>query len=112
MFSHSVQPFLDSLFQGINTTVFAYGMTGSGKTHTMQGTAVEPGVIPQSIEYIFKAKQQLEAERGSKLPALVLKMSYLEIYNEKVSVWTLTKKNPPAQPSHFSLSPFPTSLLF
>jgi hypothetical protein len=31
-------------------TIFAYGVTSSGKTHTMQGTAEEPGVIPRVVK--------------------------------------------------------------
>jgi len=36
---------LDHALQGFNASVFAYGMTGSGKTHTMMGTPDDPGVI-------------------------------------------------------------------
>lgn len=36
---------------GIQTvTIFAYGVTSSGKTHTMQGTPKDPGVIPRVVE--------------------------------------------------------------
>ncbi|KIR58678.1 kinesin-like protein KIF18A [Cryptococcus bacillisporus CA1873] len=38
---------LDQAWKGINTTIFAYGVTGAGKTHTMQGTKEEPGLIPE-----------------------------------------------------------------
>lgn len=30
-------------------TIFAYGVTSSGKTHTMQGTKSDPGVIPRVV---------------------------------------------------------------
>ena len=30
-------------------TIFAYGVTSSGKTHTMQGTKADPGVIPRVV---------------------------------------------------------------
>lgn len=36
---------LDHALEGFNASVFAYGMTGSGKTHTMMGTPEDPGVI-------------------------------------------------------------------
>ena len=36
-----------------NGTIFAYGQTGTGKTHTMQGDADNPGVIPNSFSHIF-----------------------------------------------------------
>lgn len=39
--------------KGFNGTVFAYGQTSSGKTHTMLGTPEEPGVIPLSIRQVF-----------------------------------------------------------
>ena len=35
------------------TTVFAYGVTSSGKTHTMQGTTQSPGVIPRAVEVSY-----------------------------------------------------------
>ncbi|KAK3043180.1 hypothetical protein RJ639_001613 [Escallonia herrerae] len=34
-------------------TVFAYGQTNSGKTHTMRGVAAEPGVIPLAVHDLF-----------------------------------------------------------
>lgn len=37
VFSKTVQPLLPSILEGYNATCFAYGMTGSGKTHTMLG---------------------------------------------------------------------------
>ena len=39
--------------QGFNSTIFAYGQTASGKTHTMLGTDSEPGVIWRSVNSIF-----------------------------------------------------------
>ena len=37
---------------GFESTVFAYGQTGTGKTHTMEGDIKNPeqwGVIPRSV---------------------------------------------------------------
>lgn len=34
---------------GINGTIFAYGVTSSGKTHTMMGDQHQPGIVPQAI---------------------------------------------------------------
>ncbi len=36
----SVAPLIDSALEGFNTTVFAYGQTGTGKTHTMLGVDI------------------------------------------------------------------------
>ena len=40
--------------QGFNSTIFAYGQTASGKTHTMLGSPDEPGVIWRSVNSIFE----------------------------------------------------------
>lgn len=48
--------------------IFAYGQTGSGKTHTMLGNTDDidqKGVIPRSLEQIFKASQSLSAQGWS-----------------------------------------------
>ena len=37
-------------FSGFNATIFAYGQTSSGKTHTMMGTDSEPGNFRHLIE--------------------------------------------------------------
>jgi hypothetical protein len=38
---------------GTHGTVFAYGATGSGKTHTMQGKPASPGIIQLAAQHIF-----------------------------------------------------------
>lgn len=63
--------------RGYHGAVLAYGQTSSGKTHTMQGTPDEPGLMPLAIEDCFGL---IEAEVQSKEYAL--RVSYLEVYNE------------------------------
>jgi kinesin family protein 22 len=36
IFAAEVEPILPTIFRGFNATIFAYGATGSGKTHTME----------------------------------------------------------------------------
>jgi len=45
--------------KGRHSTVFAYGVTGSGKTHTMLGPVRQPklGIISKSIDYLFECIQ-------------------------------------------------------
>uniref|UniRef100_A0A182PBG3 Kinesin-like protein n=1 Tax=Anopheles epiroticus TaxID=199890 RepID=A0A182PBG3_9DIPT len=80
---------VESVLEGYNATIFAYGQTGCGKSHTMQGTtynlsAADPnnanniGIIPRSFEHIFEA-----IALASEVRYLVL-VSYLEIYNETI----------------------------
>ncbi|KAK8588831.1 hypothetical protein V6N12_023244 [Hibiscus sabdariffa] len=65
--------------RGFNGTVFAYGQTNSGKTHTMRGSAAEPGVIPLAVHDLFDILQQ-DVDRE-----FLLRMSYMEIYNEEIN---------------------------
>ncbi|KAL0383458.1 UNVERIFIED_CONTAM: Kinesin-like protein KIN-7O [Sesamum calycinum] len=65
--------------RGFNGTVFAYGQTSSGKTHTMRGSKSELGVIPLAVHDLFNIIQQ-EMDRE-----FLLRMSYMEIYNEEIN---------------------------
>ena len=44
---------VEASLQGINGTIFAYGQTSTGKTHTMFGTSGEPGIMPLAVRHIF-----------------------------------------------------------
>lgn len=61
---------------GVNGTVFAYGVTSSGKTHTMMGGREEVGIVPQAICHVF---DQIEQNPDKEY---LLRLSLLEIYNE------------------------------
>ncbi|CAM8950256.1 unnamed protein product [Rhodiola kirilowii] len=65
--------------RGFNGTVFAYGQTNSGKTHTMRGSISELGVIPLAVRDLFdKIHEDPDRE-------FLLRMSYMEIYNEEIN---------------------------
>ncbi|OUS46943.1 P-loop containing nucleoside triphosphate hydrolase protein [Ostreococcus tauri] len=70
---------VENVMKGFNGTVFAYGQTSSGKTHTMHGTADEPGVIPLAVRDVFDAVRRQGSDRD-----FFIRVSYLEIYNEKI----------------------------
>lgn len=55
VFDQVGRPAMEPVLSGISGTVFAYGVTSSGKTHTMMGTAADPGVVPRSIQCLFEA---------------------------------------------------------
>ncbi|KAL2565601.1 hypothetical protein AAZV13_19G116500 [Glycine max] len=65
--------------EGINGTVFAYGVTSSGKTHTMHGDQRSPGIIPLAVKDAFSIIQETPNRE------FLLRVSYLEIYNEVVN---------------------------
>ncbi|XP_077695014.1 LOW QUALITY PROTEIN: kinesin heavy chain [Eretmochelys imbricata] len=77
---------------GYNGTIFAYGQTSSGKTHTMEGKLHDPqlmGIIPRIardiFNHIYAMDENLEFH---------IKVSYFEIYLDKIrDLLDVTKTN-------------------
>ena len=83
-------PIVDSIFQGYNGTIFAYGQTGCGKTYTMMGVTNDPnlrGVIPNAFEHIFNYIKNEETTKK-----FLLRCSFVEIYNEEVRDLLISNK--------------------
>lgn len=81
----TVSPTVKHLFTGYDVTIFAYGVTGTGKTHTMRGgkSLQDRGVIPRLLSAIYrKGRKQEKDSEGNK--RVQVAMSYYEIYNDKV----------------------------
>ena len=78
IYDTSAKRLVRRVMEGYHGTVFAYGMTGTGKTFSMQGTASSPGVIPLAITDIFSYIRETPHRE------FLLRVSYLEIYNEKI----------------------------
>lgn len=70
---------LDSVLDGYNATVFAYGATGCGKTHTITGTSQQPGIIFLTMQELFEKIDERSQDKTTELS-----LSYLEIYNETI----------------------------
>ncbi|KAI2792634.1 Kinesin-like protein 6 [Penicillium oxalicum] len=70
---------LDSVLDGYNATVFAYGATGCGKTHTITGTAQQPGIIFLTMQELFERIDERSGDKSTEIS-----LSYLEIYNETI----------------------------
>ncbi|CDO97002.1 unnamed protein product [Coffea canephora] len=75
----AARPVVKAAMEGINGTVFAYGVTSSGKTHTMHGDQNSPGIIPLAIKDVFSIIQDTPGCE------FLLRVSYLEIYNEVIN---------------------------
>ena len=78
-------PAVESLEDGYNSTIFAYGQTGTGKTYTMEGFIYDylspnKGLIPRAIEDIFK---YIENNSNSDT-TFIIRVTYLQIYNESI----------------------------
>ena len=88
----TVAPIVESVLDGYNGTILAYGQTSSGKTHTMLGEDLdneeERGIIPRMVTGFFeKIADQPEDIEFS------IRVSFLEIYNEKIKDLLDPKKN-------------------
>ncbi|KAM9772672.1 kinesin-like protein KIF22 isoform X2 [Syngnathus typhle] len=81
VFLSSVKPILPYITKGQNVSVFAYGPTGAGKTHTMLGSSAQPGMIPRAVGEVYNLVSAQDEDEGWDYS---IGMSYLEIYNEKV----------------------------
>uniref|UniRef100_A0AAQ4PZ81 Kinesin-like protein n=1 Tax=Gasterosteus aculeatus aculeatus TaxID=481459 RepID=A0AAQ4PZ81_GASAC len=73
---------VNDVLGGYNGTIFAYGQTASGKTHTMEGILHDPhlmGIIPRIsrdiFDHIYSMDENLEFH---------IKVSYFEIYLDKI----------------------------
>ena len=81
IYSFGVKEIIDSVLNGYNGTVLAYGQTSSGKTYTMQGEMEPPsaqGIIPRMISHVFKYIYNTEGTD------FIIKVSMIEIYQEKI----------------------------
>ena len=91
VYEKTAKPFIPKVIAGLNVTVFAYGATSAGKTHTMFGSSrvdeaashAEAGIIPNAIKDVFsiiaeKTKSLCVGEKWS------VNLSYIEVYNEQI----------------------------
>ncbi|KAK0143731.1 Centromere-associated protein E [Merluccius polli] len=79
LYQDIAKPLVVSTVEGYNGTIFAYGQTSSGKTFTMMGSDLAPGVIPLSMEEVFQTIKNFPNKE------FLLRLSYMEIYNETVT---------------------------
>ncbi|PWN45030.1 kinesin-domain-containing protein [Ceraceosorus guamensis] len=85
VYQNVVGPILDEVLSGYNCTIFAYGQTGTGKTHTMEGDltsqmgtySTEAGIIPRTLYRLFHT---LELQRNE----YSVHATFMELYNEKL----------------------------
>ena len=91
VYEQTTKKFIPNVIDGYNVTVFAYGATGAGKTHTMMGNSrhddasenAEAGIIPNALSDVFslinaRKKTSVCGETWS------VCVSFMEVYNEQV----------------------------
>ena len=72
---------MESVLEGYNGTIFAYGQTGCGKTHSMVGKLDDQhlhGLIPRSFTHVLKAAGDATSKE------FLIRCSFMEIYNEEI----------------------------
>jgi kinesin family protein 5 len=83
IYEFSARHVVESVMQGFNGTILAYGQTSSGKTFTMtgeQGHAVNMGITPRMVTTVFDI-----IDNASENLEFTVKVSFCEIYMEKIS---------------------------
>ncbi|XP_042041651.1 kinesin-like protein KIN-14B [Salvia splendens] len=76
-----IQPFVQSAFDGFNVSLFAYGQTSSGKTHTMEGSSHDRGLYARSFEELF----DLSNSDATSTSRYSFSVSVFELYNEQIT---------------------------
>ncbi|KAK3876291.1 hypothetical protein Pcinc_018919 [Petrolisthes cinctipes] len=63
LFDRTTKPLVSDLLTGKNGLLFAYGVTGSGKTYTMEGTPQDGGIIRRTLDVVFNSINEYQAKR-------------------------------------------------
>lgn len=75
-----VQPFVQSALDGYNVSIFAYGQTHSGKTHTMEGSSHDRGLYARCFEELF----DLSNSDTTSTSRFNFAVTVFELYNEQL----------------------------
>ena len=78
VYEHMARGIVNGVMGGINGTIFAYGQTSSGKTHTMLGGSKQGGILELAAQQIFAHIDACSSRN------FVLRVSFVEIYNEVI----------------------------
>lgn len=92
LYDEVVKPLVESVLEGFNGCIFAYGQTGAGKTYTMEGNHDIPekqGIIPRVFNQIW------DYINNSENTQFLVSIKYLEIYMEEIRDLLKLKKEKP-----------------
>ena len=81
IFEETSKNVVQSVLNGYNGTIFAYGQTGTGKTYTMVGefrNENNKGIIPRAFDYIFESVKQDNEHKYN------IMISFIQIYLEHI----------------------------
>ena len=67
---------MERFINGESCVLFAYGITNAGKTHTIQGSAKEPGILPRLVSALVHRTKSTHDSH--------MQLGMFEIYQEKM----------------------------
>ncbi|XP_055980635.1 kinesin-like protein KIF20A [Sorex fumeus] len=86
-FNLTIKDMIKDVLKGQNWLIYTYGVTNSGKTHTIQGTIKDGGILPRSLALIFNSLQgQLHSTPDLKplLSNEVIRLDHKQIRQEEL----------------------------
>ncbi|PWA76572.1 phragmoplast-associated kinesin-related protein [Artemisia annua] len=88
-------PLVENCLAGFNSSIFAYGQSGSGKTFTIWGPTSalleekssnnDKGLTPRVFERLFSRINEEQIKHADKQLMYQCRCSFLEIYNEQIT---------------------------
>jgi len=91
VFEHT-KPFMANILErGFNGTIFAYGQSGTGKTHTMSGSlgnkenwGLLPRIVHQFFDHVSNEEDSIKSDESKPRTEHLIHISVVEIYNEEI----------------------------
>lgn len=87
LYAAEIRPVVRGVLRGGSACVFAYGPSGTGKTHSLQGPPSDPGIVPRVAAALFGAPRDV-----------TLTLSFVEVYQERL--YDLLRRRPAAGSGH------------
>jgi len=83
-YSACVAPLVDDMLRGSAVCAFAYGHTGSGKTHTIFGYGEQEGMYHLFARDLCQRVKAYNAQRAADAPEAMIEVRFLELYQQRM----------------------------
>merc|ERR1719235_1342780 len=81
---------VQSAIDGNNVTIFAYGQTGAGKTHTMYGSGEDDGIAPRTITEVFEGIRSVSHRYAAEVSCTMMELynnNLVDLLSSRDGVW-------------------------